>query len=328
MHIVLVGSLLLSLSEIQPLAQVEERDEHQDLYSAWLQHHPRSYDPSEQELRSEYFVRSVRELARLQKRSPRATYDIMADETADWSDAERRARGSGGVASFDDLPEHVAFSTNATALPADIDWVTRGAVNRPESQGRCGTCMDFSGTASVESAWFLAGHKLERLSVQQVVDCCGGGKGGPGYCMDWVRSTGGLALESDYPLANHSDPTLKGCRSPCNTTAGAHRVATIASVACLHGHAEDQIRAMLDDGPVSVSISAHFLNGYKHGIINCTADGIDHAVQLVGYGHENGFAYWKLRNSWGADFGEGGYFRFVYGQTCLRGACQAHAPSR
>ena len=56
-----------------------------------------------------------------------------------------------------------------------------------------------------------------------------------------------------------------------------------------------------------------------------TAEGIDHAVLLVGYGHENGFAYWKLRNSWGPAFGEDGFFRFVYGNTCMRGPCQAHA---
>ena len=76
-----------------------------------------------------------------------------------------------------------------------------------------------------------------------------------------------------------------------------------------------------------VSVAAGWLNGYKRGIINCTADGIDHAVLLVGYGRENGFSYWKLRNSWGPHFGEEGYFRFVYGNQCLRGACQATAPA-
>ena len=143
--------------------------------------------------------------------------------------------------------------------------------------------------------------------------------------MDWVQSTGGLVRETDYPLANHSDPSIHGCRSPCNTTAEAKRVAKLTSISCLKNHEEDQIRAMLEVGPVSVSIAAKWLNGYKGGLINCTAEGIDHAVLLVGYGKENGFEYWKLRNSWGPHFGEEGYFRFVRGHTCLRGACQAHA---
>ena len=90
------------------------------------------------------------------------------------------------------------------------------------------------------------------------------------------------AAHHGHPLANHSDPTITGCRSPCNTTAESHRVAKLANVTCLKNHEEEQIRAMLDKGPVSVSIAAHWLNGYKGGIINCTSEGIDHAVLLVG----------------------------------------------
>lgn len=33
--------------------------------------------------------------------------------------------------------------------------------------------------------------------------------------------------------------------------------------------------------------------------------------------------YWKLKNSWGPGFGEGGYVRLLHGNTCLRGAARA-----
>lgn len=36
---------------------------------------------------------------------------------------------------------------------------------------------------------------------------------------------------------------------------------------------------------------------------------VDHIVQLVGYGQEHGIPYWIVRNSWGVDFGEGGFIR-------------------
>lgn len=38
---------------------------------------------------------------------------------------------------------------------------------------------------------------------------------------------------------------------------------------------------------------------------------VDHAVLAVGWGVENGQKYWRIQNSWGADWGEDGFFRMV-----------------
>ena len=93
-----------------------------------------------------------------------------------------------------------------------------------------------------------------------------------------------------------------------------------------------QIPQVHENGPIAIAIEPNddFMY-YEQGVYEHASalfdewTKVDHAVLLVGYGVENGFSYWKLRNSWGPHFGEEGYFRFVRGHTCMRGACQAHA---
>jgi len=215
----------------------------------------------------------------------------------------------------------------------EIDWVTSGAVTQPTSQGRCGTCQSFSCIADVEGAWFLSGHPLTKLSEQQMIDC----GGGDAYGMKWILSNGGVASNAEAPLANHSDPNITGCRGVTDCAAVAPRHgAYINGSTCLTNHDESNILALLQYGPMSVSINAGPLNGYSGGVINCTGDGIDHAVTLVAFGvnQSTGQQWWTIKNSWGADFGESsppgqagkgqrGYARLQYGNTCLRGPCQA-----
>ena len=218
-----------------------------------------------------------------------------------------------------------------------IDWVVKGAVTTPTSQGRCATCQSFSCIADVEGAWFTSGHPLQKLSEQEMIDCAGG----DAYGMKWIVHNGGIASIKDAPLANHSDKNLTGCRgiTAC-ATVERESAAYINGTTCLTNHVEENILALLQHGPVSVSINAGPLNGYKGGVINCTGSGIDHAVTLVAHGTDaaTGQPFWTIKNSWGPDFGESsppgqagkgarGYARLLYGNTCLRGPCQAFVGS-
>lgn len=60
---------------------------------------------------------------------------------------------------------------------------------------------------------------------------------------------------------------------------------------------------------VSIFANQNFMN-YKGGIFsdpNCSTDQTNHAVTVVGY--DSGMTYWKVRNSWGPNWGEQGYVR-------------------
>jgi len=145
-------------------------------------------------------------------------------------------------------------------LIGDINWVQKGGVTKATSQGRCATCQDFSCIADVEGAWFTSGHALTKFSEQEMVDCGGGDH----YGMRWIVSNGGVASIETAPLANHSDPTLKGCRGITDCASiEKENAGYINGSTCLTNHNEENILGMLQHGPMSVSVNAGPFNGYQ-----------------------------------------------------------------
>ncbi len=79
---------------------------------------------------------------------------------------------------------------------------------------------------------------------------------------------------------------------------------------------------IMANGPIAVSFEVYpdFMN-YKSGIYTHSATHMletfnpfvitNHVVVIVGWGVENGVKYWIVRNSWGATWGENGYFRIL-----------------
>lgn len=71
--------------------------------------------------------------------------------------------------------------------------------------------------------------------------------------------------------------------------------------------------ALVDVGPLSISIVSGPMHYYQDGIMDlpediCPRTEGDHAVTIVGFGTEDGIPYWKIQNSWGDLYGEDGGF--------------------
>merc|ERR1711988_935770 len=199
--------------------------------------------------------------------------------------------------------------------------------------GACGSCWSFSATGAMEAAHWKATGKLISFSEQELVSCDVGGQdngcsgGGPDTAYDWVIKHGGISLESDYPYTGKND----ACDTSKETKAGIFKGFTYVDSRGKNEHR--LLGALQTEGPISIVVDAtNVWQQYHGGIVTASGcgrvAGTDHAVLAVGYGTDNGQAYYRVKNSWGTSWGESGFIRLAYGQnTCNCALCFSYFPT-
>ncbi|CAE7213381.1 CEP1 [Symbiodinium pilosum] len=164
--------------------------------------------------------------------------------------------------------------------------------------------------------------RLTVLSPQQLVSCaenpdhCGGTGGCDGstseLAMDYIIDHG-LTYEEVIPYGSFFGAPV-ACDTAMQYHAMSYKMVSITGwVKTTTNSLSDVMHAIVNYGPLAISVDASHWSPYSSGIANpCDIDGnvdIDHAVGLVGYGVDGGKKYWTVRNSWGATWGENGYIR-------------------
>lgn len=196
-------------------------------------------------------------------------------------------------------------------IPSAIDWTTKGAVTPVKNQGQCGSCWSFSTTGAIEGAWFLSGKTLVSLSEQELIDCSRtyGNQGCNGGLMDYAFKyviAKGLTSEANYPYTAKDGLCNKAKVSAVNATISKYTDVAPDNVA--------QLYAAVAQQPVSVAVEADqaAFQLYKGGVVSKDCGtALDHGVLVVGYNQTATPAYWKVKNSWGADWGEQGFLRIA-----------------
>jgi len=211
-------------------------------------------------------------------------------------------------------------------LPKSIDW-SQKYVSPVVEQGDCGACWSFAATGAVESAVAIKNNKdIVNLSEQHLIDCippdygndkCEGGI--VRRTLQFIKEREGVCIDDDYKYVSGKDCKKNTCLAgPCKPCV---LKPIQMNYECLSG--EDNLIRQLQKGPVTAIINSSPLGiqNYKGGIFNIkdvitrnkflTAQ---HGVLVVGYGEEYGRKYWKIKNSWGDNWGEKGYFRIQRGE--------------
>ncbi|XP_033734372.1 putative cysteine proteinase CG12163 isoform X2 [Pecten maximus] len=279
-------------------------------FLAFKKTHKKTYaSTAEEKKRYLIFKENMRLVAKIQQTErPGSTARYGATKFADLTESEFR--------------QHVGYKWDLQAnkgmqraeiprgnIPKAYDWRDHNAVTAVKNQGSCGSCWAFSTTGNIEGQWAIKRSKLVSLSEQELVDCdkvdegCNGGL--PSQAYKEIIRLGGLETEARYKYEGEDERCIFN-RSDVKVT--------INSSVSISSDETEMAAWLAKNGPISIGINAFVMQFYMGGISHpwsffCNPKELDHGVLIVGYGvDQNGTPYWVVKNSWGPDWGEKGYY--------------------
>ena len=179
-------------------------------------------------------------------------------------------------------------------------------------EGDCNSDWAIATVGGIEGAYYVFSgtqKELRRLSPQQIVDCateqsnCWGGS-----------VAGAIDYTLDFPLEELGDyPYTQAMMQPCQYKENLGSV-QVSDCRFIPSNQPWDIVDWLYTGPVVVQLDAsRILANYKGGIFRDGSCGttLNHAALVVGWGVQSGVNFFIIKNSWGNQWGEQGYMRFL-----------------
>lgn len=249
------------------------------------------------------------------------------------------------------LGQGSAIRKHKVSLPSEFkNWTKLQAAKHIENQGGCGSCWAVT-SATVLKAHSEIYGSARSFSAQELVNCvdnplsCGGTGGCQGATAELAFNyvaTFGLHTADSVPYRGsdgtcHNSKAAKTARVMAQGVGhsletqmahlakpGVHQLKLASLSSSVGMQAWERLpenkyeplkRALVEYGPVAVSVAAEGWNGYSSGVYDgCQQDAIiDHAVTLIGYGtsSSNNKKFWIVQNSWGKQWGESGHIRIL-----------------
>ncbi|KAH0786230.1 Clan CA, family C1, cathepsin L-like cysteine peptidase [Histomonas meleagridis] len=281
----------------------------------WMRENNKMYTGDDYNFRFSVFLTNVRYIEEFNAKND-ATFKLGVNKFAAYTRKEYQALLGVKPRNYEQHSrEETFYQPKLKSIPASVDWREKGIVQEIRDQGMCGSCWAFSAVAAQESQWALVKGEVLHLSEQNLVDCmwnCENCEGGwPDAATNQVISDQGgkWMLDSDYPYKGKysSECYYDESKAVSQTTRLLYAVMcneTDMAVKCAE---YGVLSACIEAGDIEFE---YYTSGiYKND--NCSPWGLDHAIDIVGYGTEEGTDYWLVRNSYGTSWGLDGYIKMI-----------------
>jgi C1A family cysteine protease len=238
---------------------------------------------------------------------------------------------------FIELDVSMSEKSNKTEMPASFTWQSVDGLcyDSPiKKQGECGSCYALAMLSVFESRLRIKSNNRSKpiLSSSSIIGCSRlnqGCSGGYPYLVGKHAVEFGFVEESCQPYEEDD----KTCKTMCYEEK-VYKAKTYGYVGDYYGGCNDEkmMDEIYNNGPIVVALNATpELYYYKSGIFHSDIikkegkyeKGIkpweytNHAVVAIGWGEEyvkeTLEKFWILKNSWGEEWGEKGYFRMTRG---------------
>ena len=276
-------------------------EEIKSLWSSWKIYYGKAYTAAEESARLAIFTENYKKV--ILNNAANEDLKFAMNKFADLTSTEFKTIFASGYIQKNSRVAPTEFD-QVEALPATVDWRSKGAVTKVKDQGQCGSCWTFATTGVLEGWYQINKGTLLSFSEQQIVDCdknddgCDGGD--PVEALTYT-ATNGVELELTYPYTAE-DGTCKFKKAVAVKTNGGSNLVTAQNT--------DALKTALVASPVSVAIEADedVFQLYSSGVIKSgCGDSLDHAVLAVGYTTVGSDEAFIVKNSWGSSWGQEGY---------------------
>jgi len=246
------------------------------------------------------------------------------------------------------VKEVVADAVLPDSFDPRVQWPKCSSIPLVRDQSKCGDCWALASVDSFQDRFCIATGIDRRFSAEDTAFCGwrGAGDGCLGGNSAWQTFIdSGVVTGGDYADRGRGKTCMPYTLKPCAHYVNSSKYEPCprkeyrnpqCSYECDAGYGssylQDKVRAtdayhikgiaqiqteLLTKGPLYVTFMVYsdfvtYSGGvYKH----ITGDGLGaHAVEMLGWGIENGQNYWLVKNSWNEQWGDSGFFKIAWGE--------------